>query len=283
MRTLQPQLRFALIGAAALFGAVSAAKASLYGNFAGPNVIYQNVTENDTQLTGPPTVSSTPTGLFGAPLLIPAGSDILTFPNMTFSSAAADGTFEFQDGKLTFNIVPNGSADIHSLNFDEGGAWTVDGPEGDAESEATLLFNNVSITSVNGVALTNAIVVTPTFTETATAQTNSASIVTVPDSGNVTITSDGTNSSGIWDITAGFNFDAALASAGLSGQITGISVALNDQLLAQTTETDGLTLATIDKKHLVITPTTTVVPEPAALSLLAGVGLLMARRRNAAR
>jgi hypothetical protein len=283
MRTLNPLSRAALVGAAALFSAVGAAKASLYGNFVGPNVIYQNVTENDTQLTGPPTTAGSPTGLFGAPLLIPAGSDILTFPNMTFSSAAADGTFEFQDGKLTFNIVPNGSANIHSLNFDEGGAWTVDGPEGDAESEATLLFNNVSITSVNGIALTTPIIVTPGFTETASAQTNSADIVTTPDSGNVTVSSNGTNSSGIWDIDAAFNLDGALASAGLHGQITGISVALNDQLLAQTTETDGLTLATIDKKHLVITPVTSTVPEPTALSLLAGAGLLLVRRRDGAR
>src|ERR1700722_17037895 len=281
MRTTETLPRFALIGAAALFGAASAAHGALftYGNLSGPNISYQNIAENDSELTGPPSTSPAITaGFFGSPLLLPAGSNDLTFPNMTFSSAAADGSFEFQDGKLTFNIVPNGTSNIHSLNFDEGGAWTVDGVTGDAESEATLLFNDLRITSVNGLTLSSPIIVAPTFTETASPQVSTATIATAP--GNVMITSNGNTSSGTWDIGANFNLDAALSGANVSGQITGISIALNDQLLAQTTDADGLTLATIDKKHLVITPVTTNVPEPASLSMLLGTAMLLVRRRK---
>jgi hypothetical protein len=280
MRTLHTLPRFALI-AAAIFVATRSASAALYGNFVGPNVTYQNVSENDSQITGPPVVNSTPTGLFGAPLLIPTGSDDLTFSDLGFSSLAADGTFELQDGKLTFNIVPTTpSAFIHSLSFDEGGAYRVDGPTGDASSEATLLFNDVRITSVNGATLANPIIVSPTFNESQVSQTGSPGVSFA--SGDVKLTSTGGDATGTWDISAAFNFDAALASAAVSGRITGISVALNNELLTQTTSTDGLTLATMDKKHFIVTPVTTSVPEPASLALLLGGSLLLARRRIAA-
>jgi hypothetical protein len=278
MKLLKSSVVAGALSAFALLGSTQAAHAALYGNFVGPNVTYQNVSENDSEISGPPVVNSTPTGLFGAPLLIPAGSDDLMFPNMTFSAQAADGTFVLQDGKLTFNVVPTTpSSNIQSLNFDEGGAWRVDGATGDASSEATLLFNSLSITSVNGTALATPIVVAPTFTETDTIQTGSATVT--PASGDITFTSTGGNAVGTWDITAAFNLSGALAQNGLKGQITGISVALNDQLLANTTATTGLTLATIDKKHFNITPV--YIPEPATLSLLLGAGLLMGRRRKA--
>ena len=286
MKLLKSSVITGAISAFAFLGSTRAAHASLYGNFVGPDVTYQNVSESDSQISGPPVVNSTPTGLFGAPLLIPAGSDDLTFPNMTFSAQAADGTFVLQDGKLTFNVVPTTpTANIQSLTFDEGGAWRVDGATGDASSEATLLFNSLSITSVNGVPLVTPIVVAPTFSETDTTQTGSASVAMA--TGDITFTSTGGNAVGTWDITADFNLTGALTAEFGAGagkeQITGISVALNDQLLANTTATTGLTLATIDKKHFNVTPITQNVPEPATLSLLAGAGLLMGRRRKATR
>jgi hypothetical protein len=285
MKMLKSSVIAGALSAFALLGSTRAAHASLYGNFVGPDVTYQNVTENDSEIAGPPVVNSTPTGLFGAPLLIPAGSDDLMFPNMTFSAQAADGTFVLQDGKLTFNIVPTTpTANIQTLSFDEGGAWRVAGTTGDASSEATLLFNSLSITSVNGVALINPIVVTPTFSETDTIQTGSATVT--PATGDITFTSTGGNAVGTWDITAGFNLTGALATefgaAAGKDQITGISVALNDQLLANTTATTDLTLATIDKKHFNVTPGGNI-PEPATLSLLLGAGLLMGRRRKSTR
>jgi hypothetical protein len=59
---------------------------------------------------------------------------------------------------------------------------------------------------------------------------------------------------------------------------------LNNELFAQTFNTDSLTLGAIDKKHFTISGTTTTgpgVPEPASLSglLIGAAGLVMRRRR----
>jgi hypothetical protein len=260
--------RYGLLGSALVLGLSGMAQAALYGNFAGANVTYQNVTETDSQLTGPPSVSSMPAALFGAPEISPPNSDDLTFPAISFSALEADGQFEFQDGKLTFGVVPNTpTVTIHSLSFDEGGAWSVDGPTDDATSQATLLFNDLRILAVNGVTLSPSIVVAPVFTETITTQNGSADTST--SNGQVLAASTGGDADGIWDITATFNLDAALASADLTGQITGISVALDDQLLVQTVAPEsGLSLAEIDKKHFIVSDVTTSVPEPTSIWIL---------------
>jgi hypothetical protein len=54
-----------------------------------------------------------------------------------------------------------------------------------------------------------------------------------------------------------------------------MSLALDNQLLTQTTSEATLTLAEIDKKHFDISEN---VPEPATISLLAFGSLLMLRR-----
>src|ERR1700693_1756016 len=96
MRNIKSSIRPALLGAAAMVLPVSAAHAALYGNLTGPNIAYTNINESDNQIIGPPVVNSTPTGLFGAPVLVPAGSDEMAFPAMTFSDLVADGEFELQ-------------------------------------------------------------------------------------------------------------------------------------------------------------------------------------------
>jgi hypothetical protein len=287
MRVLEYLPSVALIATAAIFTAARPASAALYGNFVGPTITYQNVSEFDTQITSPPPVISTPASLFGAPQLIPAGSDSLTFPNITFSALAADGSLQQTDGQLTFNFVPTDGALIHSLSFDEGGSYHLIGDTGNASDQALLAVNDVRITSVDGKALASPIIVPAVATPTVTPLSGAP---TVTDSSNVNgattllVTATlGSNDTGTWDITALFNFDAALAGAGLAGQqITGVSVALDDQLTASTdAQTLGHTLASIDKKRFIImpgTPVGTTFPEPASLSLLIGGGLLLARR-----
>jgi len=278
MRIPKSFLPCGLLASALVVGLSASAHAALYGNFIGGTTTYENVDESDSQSSGPPVVNSTPTALFGAPAIVPAGSDNLTFPAISFSSLSADGQFEFEDGKLTFNMVPNSLAtSINSLMFDEGGAWRVQGPTSDASSEATLIFNDVRITSVNGVALANPIVVDPQFSESIVIQTGAAS--TVSTAGDVTMNSTGSSAVGTWDITADFNLAAALAQNDLSGKITGVSVGLNNQLLTDTTQPDsGLSLAEIDKKHFIVSDVTTTVPEPASMSILLAAGLLLLSR-----
>jgi hypothetical protein len=277
----QSVLRCGLLGSAIAVGLCSSAQAAIYGSIVGATTTYQNISETDSQIAGPPPVNSTPTALFGAPVILPSNSDNLTFPTISFSALVADGQFELQDGKLNFDAVPNSpTITLHSLSFDEGGGWRVDGLTGDASSEATLLFDDVRITSVNGVALANPIIVTPTFTESITTQNGSAQ--TVQGTGQDTITSTGGDADGTWDITASFNLDQALSIANLTGNVTGVSVALDNQLLAQTTVPDsGLTLAEIDKKHFIVSDVTTTgptVPEPASMWMLLGAGLMLMMR-----
>ncbi|MGD0541742.1 MAG: hypothetical protein ABSB33_09515, partial [Tepidisphaeraceae bacterium] len=260
MTTLHRSSR-TLLGSVSLLVLTSAANASLYTNQIGPNISYTNINEFDSQMVGPPPVNSTPTGLFGAPVLSPPNSDNLTFPALTFSALVADGEFAFQDGKLIMDIAPTSPAGtIHSLTFDEGGAWNVMGSDSAATVEATLLFNDLRITSVNDVPLANPIIVTPTFTEDISVQ--NAPALTTTGTGEVTIASDGGDGNGLWDITASFNLDAALAAADLTGNVTGMSVALDDQLYADTdADTDStVNLAQIDKKHFIVSGVTSEVP-----------------------
>ncbi len=271
----------ALLALVLLLGISSAAYATNYGILTGPHVTYSNITEIDSQIFGPPPANSSPT-LFGPPVLSPSGSDTFSFGAMNFSVLVADGQFELQDGKLTMDISPTlEGGSISSLFFDEGGAWRVLGPDSDISpdltslAEATLLFNDLRITSVDGVSLgPNPIVVTPTFAEVASAQTGTAhfSLTT----GDVTITSAGGSGIGLWDITASFDLDAALAAVGKSGQhVTGVSVALDNELFGQTHDVEGLTLAAIDKKHFFINGIfVDPVSEPSTIALILVGGLI---------
>jgi hypothetical protein len=278
--------RRALLAIAGVLALATSAQATNYGDLHGPNYNYLNISENDSQIFGNPPVASTPTGLFGAPQLTPPGSDTLSFPNLSFGTLVANGQFELQDGKLQFDMTPaNNGVFIHALTFDEGGAWRVLGPDSAitpataSMSEATLLFNDLRITSVNGVAI-SPIIVSPTFTETATTQTGPLAHVALSP-GDVNITSAGGNSTGLWDVTASFNIDSALAAAGRAGQrVTGISVGLDNQLFSQTSQVQGLTLASIDKKHFTVNLMTTV-PEPSTMILgaIGAMGLVVARRK----
>lgn len=289
MRNFSRFSKQVMVACAALLLTSAVSHATLtYGDLNGPNISYLHITESNTQLIGPPVVNTTPNQLYGAPMLSPPGSDTLSFPSMSFQAAGADGQFEFQDGKLTMNIAPSTiNSVLHSLTFDEGGAWRLIGPDFTSSPStassvtATMLFNDLRITSLDGIPLSSPIIVAPTFSSSASPQTGTAHVNQT--SGNIVISSAGNDAAGTWDINAAFNLDAALTGAGKTGRITSISVALDNQLLAQTSDLANLTLASIDKKHLFVSGATTIldVPEPASLSVLLLGGLMFRRRRAA--
>jgi hypothetical protein len=87
-----------------------------YGDFFGDNVTFYNVTESSAevgQLFGPPTVAG----------------DMLSFNAFNFSSQAANGTFDFVDGRLTMTITADPGKFITSLSLTEFGAYFMVGDE----------------------------------------------------------------------------------------------------------------------------------------------------------
>jgi hypothetical protein len=240
----------------------------VYGNYDGTNVNYLNVSETPTQQPGP-----TPTELYGPPTI---SADSLIFNPVNFVSSASGGSTELQDGRLTLNVTPNGPAIPSFIDIFEGGAWEVTGGTQATAALEALLVNQMTITSVNGTPI-NPVVVTPTITFTDTA--NAATVTDTSDS--IEFNSTGGIADGTWNGTASFDLPAALAAAGLSGNVTGVSLALNDQLIT-TSETNST--AFIDKKFFEITAPATPVPEPVTLSgvMVAGAALLSRRRRRLA-
>ena len=237
----------------------------LYGTFVGPNMTYQNVTETPTELPAP-----TPTTLFGTPLL---SGDSLMFTPAAFVTSASGGALNFEDSHLETTIVPTSpKGTLTGMSITEGGGWAVGGGTAATTAEAALIVNQLFIMSVNGVSI-NPIVVTPVilFTDTST---GSAAVTKTADS--IEFNSSGGFSSGSWNATATFNISSALASAGLTGTVTGVSLNLDNQLdVLSETNSDAF----IDKKFFDITTTGTTVPEPATgTALLLGAAGLMTRR-----
>jgi hypothetical protein len=233
-----------------------------YGNFTGPNLSYQGVTEVDNQIPPP-----TPPNLFGPPAL---SGDSLLFLPINFDISITGGASELQDGKLTLSAAANPGKAIGSFSISEGGAYAVDDGSAATFASETLIINNLFITAVGGSSI-NPIVVTPTITFT---HTGSAPFTTTSDS--ITFFGGAGLENGSWNAVATFDLAGALAAANLQGPVTGLSLALDNQLAAQT-DTGGS--AFIDKKNFLLTPGPGV-PEPATVGLVAFGALLSLRRRK---
>jgi MYXO-CTERM domain-containing protein len=242
--------------------------AVVYGNFDGTDLNYLNVTETPTQLPGP-----TPTELFGPPVI---SGDTLQFTPSNFTVSASGGSLELQDSHLSMNIVSADSNYPKFINLIEGGGWAVGGGTSATTAQESLDVNELFITAVNGVSI-NPIVVNPTITFT---DTNSGSASVVKTADTIEFLSSGGVSTGTWNADASFNLNAALAAAGLSGNVTGMTLGLDNQLDA-TSEANSLSL--IDKKFFDVTATTPV-PEPATggMALLAVAGFATRRRSRVA-
>jgi hypothetical protein len=238
-----------------------------YGNFAGPNLTYTAVTEVDNQFPAP-----TPPTLFGAPSL--SGDSLLFDPvNFDVSVISPPNSSELQDGRLDIAKI-TANTGITTFAIAEGGAYAVDDGSSSTFASETLIINSLFITSVNGSSI-NPIVVTPNFSF---AHTGAAVTSTSTSSNSASISFDGNGSltNGSWSLTASFDLSAALAANGLQGTVTGLQLALDNQLGAQA-EDGGSAL--IDKKSFLVGPGTPSTPEPATLGLV-GLGMMLATRRR---
>jgi hypothetical protein len=239
--------------AVAVLGVSRMAQASIdYGNFFGPNVEYEQVTESS---------ATNPLPLYGPPTVI---ANSITFSPPDFSAMSTNGGApDITDGHLNTTIVGLGSTTLDQLDFSDAGDYTLEGSGTSATSTSVAAPVILRVTALNGVAV-NPIEFTANLTFTPTGGT-----FTLPGSAGTGV---------LWNGTLDFNLDSALAGAGYSGQATSVIVDLDNTLTAFS---QTGTVAFIEKKAfdgVTITP----VPEPTCLGLLTLGGCsLLARRRRA--
>lgn len=257
------------VGSLGLLALANQASAGIipYGNFVGTDFSYDNVAENPTQVPGPD-----PAYLFGTPAV---SGDILNFPNLSFVSGASGGNTIIQDGELSTTVQTNTlSSSISSFSIGELGDFSLVGGTTATQVEASLIVNQLLITQINGSSITP-IPVLPTYTVTDNITSGSATAATGP--GNVTFTSHGGISTGTWAIGASFNLAAAEAADGVTGNITQMTVTLDNTLLDNSESNSS---ALIRKKGFDLQ--TSSVPEPAtaSLALLGAPAMLLKRKRR---
>ena len=258
MKMTQTATLFSVAAFCALLVSPVQAASINYGDFedfVGGGVIeYQDVTESS---------ATDPVPLFGVPDVT---VNDLDFDPAAFGSSSGGSSVDITDGQLNFNFELLAGAGLTSLIIDEGGDFTLFGGGSAVTSVAYGLFAEVTVTEVDGVA------VTP-FTVTGTV-----------DGTEDLVSSPGLNQP--WSLGLFLDLGAALVANGHAGFSEGVTAGefVLDDTLVSTSEAG--TLAFIAKKDLQITPGGDLVPdnnipEPTALALaLLGAAGLMARRNG---
>lgn len=243
-----------------LTAGLASATPIVYGNFAGTNVNFNGVNEDNSEGLGGTTV-----GLFNSPTV---SGNALTFTAMTFSAAATGaGGVDITDGTLRFSL--QSSAGLSQFTIVENGDRTLAGlgagtpaAAGTSVSVGMALF--ITITEVNGVALLTPISV------------NSQGLFNGSGTnGSNFDLSTGQQIAQIWGGGATINIAAIAAANGITGIVTGANVALDNTLVAIS---QNGTTAFIKKKEL--NGVTIIVPTPGAAALLGIGGILAGRRRR---
>jgi len=230
---------------------ISQAAAINYGDFSDippGSVMYPAVTESSF---------SDPVPLYGAPTII---GDMLDFDPFGFG-ATGSGSIPYTDvtdGQLNFSMTTSGPG-IAGLTLFESGDYRFTGSGTTTTSVGAAASISVEITHINGNALLN-------YINVFASASVDYNIVSNPPSGLQQ-----------WTLLFNINFANALIQAGYNPQVdlvTGADVAIDNQLsaLSETTST-----SIIAKKNFQVT--TTYVPEPTSLALLA-CGAAMIFRRN---
>ena len=251
----------AAVGALAPFANTTQAALVTYGDFTGTSATYNGVAENDNAQPGP-----TPPFLFGVPTIT---GNTLAFSATDFAVSSTGVATDFEDGRLQFSEVPTLPGEsLGNITITEGGAFSFLNGSKATTAQETLISNALQITSVNGHSI-NPIIVTPTITFTDTI-TGKATASTSSDS--ITFKAGGGISSGSWNGTAVYDLNAALAADHITGEVTGLSAVLDDQLADISKKN---TTAFIDKKFFDVT-TGSSVPEPTTglIAAIASFGLL---------
>ncbi|MES1213607.1 MAG: PEP-CTERM sorting domain-containing protein [Singulisphaera sp.] len=252
----------ALLCAASLLAAVvsgPALAASInYGNVAGTNIVYQQVTESS--------LSALP--LYGAPTVT---GDSLQFTPQSFEAQSSTGAIDFVDGTLNTQIVANPNRGITTITLAEQGDYSLFGTGAYATISAPVFLR---IDAVNGVPL-----ITPI--------TTNANIVFTSGAGGpgayATPADQGLGK--IWTGNLSVDINAVLAANNLAGAYaTSIHWTMDNALTAYAPNGGISFIKKKDIGGVALTVVTSNIPEPSTFALLAlgGSALFVLRRRNRA-
>ncbi len=228
---------------------VASASSLNYGDKIGADIIYRQVSEDSV---------TDPVPLYGNPAI---SGNALLFTPVNFGAFASNGSLDLTDSTLTTMIEAKPSRVIKQIAFAEAGDYALIG---------------------SGTAATSAIVRAPYFVRIV--EVNGAPITPILFTNSLTFTPSGGDYFLPGDAGSGITFtgstlidvDAILAAHGVTGEATKVYFSMDNQLTA--TSEQG-TISFIKKKTADGVTITTLVPEPASLSALAGVTLILRRRR----
>jgi len=226
----------------------------LYDPLEGGTVRFSNISESS---------DTDPLPLFGAPTIV---GDSLGFGLPLFSSTSENGTSDETSGTLVILIEALPGNYIQRIYLDESGDFSIfPFPVGTAATFASIHTPvDLNILEIDGSAPSNPVTV-------------AANLVFSSD-GEWNLADDGT-SSGPWSGLLDLDVSAAITDSGYSGHATKVYFEMENIL---DTGSEPGTSATIAKKVFGgVSVTTSKVPEPATLMLLAiAAALLLARRRK---
>ena len=235
------------------FAGTSFAAPISYGNVNADSVVYQQLFEDSATDPG--------VALYGAPTV---SGDALLFTPPSFSAvASAPFTMDATDGTFAGYVNAINNSRIEEMVFTERGDFTLAGVGGAGTFVQIGATFFVDIIQLDGFDLTVPIEVTQQMVFDSGPLWNLADDggLVVPFSGAVTI-----------------DINQAIIDAGYFGQATKVKFSLDNALFAMS---DG-GYAYIKKKDIdgFSIVTTTDIPEPATMSLLALGGLAMLKRRK---
>jgi hypothetical protein len=236
-----------LLAFIALLAILQPAQAAIinYGNFNAGAVTFGNVTESS---------GTDPVPLYGPPSPFPTGLD---FDPATFVSTASGGASDVTDGQLNFSITgTGGQVAINSLSLFENGDFTLAGTGTAATQALAGAIIRVTVTEINGLPV--------------------APLVLAPS--NASVGFNLVANPGVvqpWSLGTSINIASQLAPG---SRATRVEVAIDNQLLSFS-QTGSL--AFIAKKDFNVQAATTIIPEPATLSLLVLPFLATRRVRRA--
>jgi hypothetical protein len=230
-----------------------------YGNHAGTDVTYVNVSEDS---------ATDPVPLFGPPTV--TGNSI-DFNPLGFSASSANGGSDVTDGQLTFMLVADANRRIDRLILNESGDTTMAGTVAPGSlgtaaavfASGVLDIHEVDFAGISHISIPFAL----TFS---------------PSGGTYFLGTDGGGGPAFntqWTGSVTLDLEAILLANAVPGGATKISITLDNTLTA-VSQTG--TTALIGKKDFGGVAITSEIPEPSSL-VLCGMALaaLALRRRRA--